>query len=158
MVVDKLEMPADIYNPIIEGLTRVIRGPGTTYDFYHETTGERLFRDFPIQIAGKTGTVQGTGKYPWNDSSVFGAFGLPASADDTTSPVPYTVVAFLEKSGYGSKAAAPVVKCIFLALTANADLDPVRLSDPLDTTSNQVAPELALTSPKCLGGSAGGRD
>ena len=158
VVVDKLEMPADIYNPIIEGLTRVIRGPGTTYDFYHETTGERLFRDFPIQIAGKTGTVQGTGKYPWNDSSVFGAFGLPASADDTTSPVPYTVVAFLEKSGYGSKAAAPVVKCIFLALTANANTDPVRLSDPLDTTSNQVAPELALTSPKCLGGSAGGRD
>ena len=30
--------------------------------------------------------------------------------------LPYTVVAYLEKSGYGSKAAAPVTKCMFLAL------------------------------------------
>ncbi len=158
VVLDKLEMPADVYNPIIAGLTRVIRGPGTTYDFYHETTGERLFANFPVAIAGKTGTVQGTGKYPWNDSSVFGAFGLPATADDTTSPVPYTVVAFLEKSGYGSKAAAPVVKCMFLALTNNVDLHPIRISDPLDVTSTEPAPEVTLPSARCLGGSAGGRD
>ena len=139
-------------------IASAIRGPGTTYDFYHETTGERLFANFPVAIAGKTGTVQGTGKYPWNDSSVFGAFGLPATADDTTSPVPYTVVAFLEKSGYGSKAAAPVVKCMFLALTNNVDLHPIRISDPLDVTSTEPAPEVTLPSARCLGGSAGGRD
>ena len=160
VTVDRLEMPPEIYNPIIAGVSRVITGPGVTYEFYHATTGESLFRDFPIQIAGKTGTVQGTGKYPWNDSSVFGAFGLPASADDVSAPYPYTVVAFLEKSGYGSKAAAPVVKCIFLALSADPSIsiDPVRISDPLDPTSNEVAPELVLEKSKCLGGSAGGRD
>jgi len=158
VTVSALEMPAGIYNPIIAGLTRVIRGPGVTSDFYHETTGERLFKDFPVQIAGKTGTVQGTGKYPWNDSSVFGAFGLPDNLDDVSSPVPYTVVAYLEKSGYGSKAAAPVVKCIYLALTGLADTDPVQLSDPLDTTANEPAPQRDLANTKCLGGSAGGRD
>lgn len=158
VVVDALEMPAEIYNPIIAGLTRVIRGPGMTYDFYHETTGERLFKDYPVQIAGKTGTVQGTGKYPWNDSSVFGAFGLPSSPDDVSSDVPYTVVAFLEKSGYGSKAAAPVVKCMFLALAGLVDTDPILISDPLDTTSNLPAEERELAGSRCLGGSAGGRD
>lgn len=156
--IDALEMPPEIYNPIIDGLTRVITGPGTTYDFYHATTGESLFKGFTVRIAGKTGTVQGTGKYPWNDSSVFAGFGLPATADDVSSPVPYTVVAYLEKSGYGSKAAAPVAKCIFLALTAQADLDPVLISDPLDVTSNEVAPPRVLDPAKCLGGSAGGRD
>lgn len=156
--IDALEMPPEIYNPIIEGLTRVITGPGTTYDFYHATTGESLFKGFQVSIAGKTGTVQGTGKYPWNDSSVFAGFGLPANADDVSSPVPYTVVAYLEKSGYGSKAAAPVAKCIFLALTGGADLDPVLISDPLDVTSNEVAPPRVLDPARCLGGSAGGRD
>ncbi len=158
VVVDALEMPPEIYNPIIEGVTRVIRGPGTFYEFYHATTGESLFKDFPVNVAGKTGTVQGTGKYPWNDSSAFAAFGLPSSADDTTSDVPYTVVAFLEKSGYGSKAAAPVVKCMFLALAGYADLDPVQVSNPLDVTSNVPAPDLVMKNSRCLGGSAGGRD
>ncbi len=158
VVIDSLEMPSEIYNPIIAGLTRVIRGPGVDYDFYHETTGERLFKDYPVQIAGKTGTVQGTGKYPWNDSAVFGAFGLPSNPDDVSSDVPYTVVAFLEKSGYGSKAAAPVVKCMFLALAGLADLDPILLSDPLDPTSDEPAPARVMRSRRCLGGSAGGRD
>ena len=67
-----------------------------------------------MPIAGKTGTAQGAGSYPWNDSSAFGAFSLDAS-------VPYTVVAYLEKAGYGAKAAGPVVKCMFLALS-----DPTR--------------------------------
>jgi len=158
VVVDALEMPPEIYNPILEGVTRVIRGPGMFYEFYHATTGESLFRDFPINIAGKTGTVQGTGKYPWNDSSAFGAFGLPSSPDDVSADVPYTVVAYLEKSGYGSKAAAPVVKCIFLVLGGFASTDPVLISDPLDITSNETAPELVLEQSRCLGGSAGGRD
>ncbi len=85
----------------------------STSDFYHKTTGENLFYDYPgdaIPIAGKTGTAQGASNYPWNDSSVFTAF----SIDEAN---PYVVTAYLEKSGYGSQAAAPVVKCTFLALS-----------------------------------------
>jgi penicillin-binding protein 2 len=157
VVVDTLEMPEAIYQPIIRGLTRVIRGPGVLSDFYHETTGEKLFAGYSVEIAGKTGTVQGTGKYPWNDSSVFGAFGL-TGIDALHSPVPYTVVAFLEKSGYGSKAAAPVVKCMFLALTDKVTLDPIQISDPLDVNSSEAAPEVELPSSLCLGGSGGAKD
>jgi penicillin-binding protein 2 len=151
---DQLEMPlAQVYNPIVEGLTRVIEGKGTYFprSFYHATTGETLFKNFPVRIAGKTGTAQGAGNLPWNDSSAFGAFSLDAA-------LPYTVFAYLEKSGYGSKAAAPVVKCIFLALSGNVPTDPVLISDPLDITSLVAAPPKQLTDGACLGGTSGIKD
>ncbi len=159
VVRDQLEMPTDtVYKPIIEGLTRVIRGPGVYYGFEHETTGFRLFRGFSVPIAGKTGTAQGAGNLPWNDSSVFGAFGVPDLNSDNATAVPFTVVAYLEKSGYGSKAAAPVVKCVFLALTAQTKLDPVLISDPLDTSAFTAAPNRQLTNAYCLGGTSGLKD
>jgi len=70
-------MREEIREAIVGGLTRVITGPGVTSDIYHSTTGEKLFRSYPkraLPIAGKTGTAQGAGNLPWNDSSVFGAF------------------------------------------------------------------------------------
>lgn len=159
VVRDQLEMdPATVYDPIVLGLTRVVRGPGTYYGFYHETTGERLFKGFPINIAGKTGTAQGAGNLPWNDSSVFAAFGVSDLNTEVANDVPYTVVAYLEKSGYGSKAAAPVVKCIFLALTEQVKLDPVVISDPLDLTGVTAAPARQLRNSFCLNGSSGLKD
>ncbi|HEX6659483.1 MAG TPA: penicillin-binding transpeptidase domain-containing protein, partial [Ilumatobacter sp.] len=106
VLVRQIAMPDEIRDPIVHGLERVIgtccASPGVTSDFYHKTTGENLFFDYPgdaIPIAGKTGTAQGANNYPWNDSSVFTGF----SVDDTH---PYVVTAYLEKSGYGSQAAA----------------------------------------------------
>jgi len=146
----QLDMPNEYRDPIITGLTRVITGPGVEYPKgrYRATTGERLFKDYPkdgIMIAGKTGTAQGAGQYPWNDSSVFGGFSL----DDNR---PYTAVAYLEKSGYGSKGAAPVVKCIFTLLSARGVPDPVLPSDPLDLNSPYVAQPQQLADTGCLGG------
>ena len=158
---DQLEMPPEIIEPILNGLARVTnafrqRNPGTTYpsNFYHTTTGEKLFQSYPMEtlrIAGKTGTAQGAGSYPWNDSSAFGAFSL----DDTQS---YTVVAYLEKSGYGSKAAAPVVKCIFTALALETAMDPVLPSDPLDLNSLVPAPPTALADSTCMPAAVDARD
>lgn len=148
---DQLEMPPEVIQPILEGLERVIRGKGVRFQGYHATTGESLFRGFPVKIAGKTGTAQGAATLPWNDSSVFGGF----SIDDT---LPYTVVSYLEKSGYGSKAAAPVTKCMFLALAGKTTMDPVYASDPLDLNSTVPAADQTLPDATCLGGSAGVRD
>jgi penicillin-binding protein 2 len=138
----------EVLSPIVEGLTRVITGPGVTSDFYHATTGERLFSAYPqrtLPIAGKTGTAQGAGNLPWNDSSAFAAFSL-----DKTQP--YTAVAYLEKSGYGSRAAAPVVKCLFTALAGKMKVTPARPSDPLDIGSFDVAPAPPSWNPLCLVG------
>jgi penicillin-binding protein 2 len=146
-----IELGGGIGEAINTGLARVITGPGVRSDYYHSTTGERLFRTYPYEelpIAGKTGTAQGLGNQPWNDSSTFAAYGLN---DDT----PYTVAAYLEKSGYGSRAAAPVVKCVYMALAAATALHPVLLSDPLDLTMPTAAPSRSMPSRACLAGQFG---
>lgn len=146
----QIAMPDDIRNPIVRGLTRVIYGQGVDSDFYHKTTGEHLFFDYPrgdeaIPLAGKTGTAQGANNYPWNDSSVFSAF----STDDDR---PYVITAYLEKAGYGSQAAAPVVKCAFLALSGLALLDPVELAEPLNLDATVAAPPQAMPDASRPGG------
>ncbi len=146
----QLPLAAESWDEIQRGLSRVITGPGTTSDFYHSTTGENLFyyyRDTPgaIPLAGKTGTVQGAGNYPWNDSSAFAAYSQDPSR-------PYTVSAFLEKAGYGSQAAAPVVKCMFMQMSGIVDADPVRLSDALDTSTEVAAQPRELADTRCYDG------
>lgn len=134
---------------IVEGLSRVITGPGVRSDIYHSTTGEKLFRSYPkraLPIAGKTGTAQGAGNLPWNDSSAFAAFSKNPN-------IPYTAVAYLEKSGFGSRAAAPVVKCVFTALAGKARVIDAQPADPLDINAITPAPEQRLASPFCLVGS-----
>jgi penicillin-binding protein 2 len=147
-IVSTISEREEVFAPIIQGLTRVITGPGVTSDFYHSTTGERLFSAYPqrtLPIAGKTGTAQGAGNLPWNDSSAFAAFSLDNDR-------PYTAVAYLEKSGYGSRAAAPVVKCLFTALAGRMKVNPAQPSDPLDIGSFDVAPPPASWNPLCLVG------
>jgi penicillin-binding protein 2 len=147
-VVRDIQIRPEIRDPIVRGLTRVIEGPGVTSDFYHATTGEKLFRSYPsrsLPIAGKTGTAQGAGNLPWNDSSVFASF----SKDPKQ---PYSVVAYLEKSGYGSRAAAPVVKCVYTALAGKVAVAPAVPADPLDIASFAVASPQLLSNPLCLVG------
>ncbi|MEY2443992.1 MAG: penicillin-binding protein 2, partial [Ilumatobacteraceae bacterium] len=158
---DQLEMPPEIRDPIINGLKRVVntdrvREPGVRNpkSFYHTTTGEKLFETYPMStlpIAGKTGTAQGAASFPWNDSSIFGAFSL----DETQ---PYTVIAYLEKSGFGAKAAAPVVKCVFTALAGKTAMDPVLPSDQLDLNSVLPAPPTELSDSSCMPPAVDARD
>ena len=143
-----IPMRPDVIEPVVSGLRRVITGPGVDFDYYHKTTGENLFRNYTgVPIAGKTGTAQGFNNLPWNDSSAFGAFSM-----DTTQP--YSAFAYLEKAGYGAVAAAPVVKCLFLALSDKWRVDNLVPADPLDTASNLPAATTRLRNPLCLVSSA----
>lgn len=147
-LVRQIPFPEEYKKEITDGLRRVITGPGTTSDYYHSTTGEKLFYYYPstaIPVAGKTGTAQGRNNYPWNDSSAFAAYSIDPEN-------PYTVSAYLEKAGYGSQAAGPVVKCIFLQMSGVAPADPVTLSDPLNTDSIFAAPEKELRDQSCFAG------
>ncbi len=150
-----VDLPPEIRDPIETGLARVITGPGVTSDYYHSTTGEKLFERYPydlLPIAGKTGTAQGAASLPWNDSSAFAAFSL-----DPNQPV--VAAAYLEKAGYGSRAAAPVVKCALMAYAGAANLPPVLPSNPLDVNSTSAAPQRELRDRSCLSGASfGGRD
>ena len=60
------------------------------------------------------------------------------------NPWPFVVTAYLEKAGYGSQAAAPVVKCTFMALSDLVPVEPVQLSEPLDLNDTVSAPSLEL--------------
>jgi penicillin-binding protein 2 len=148
-VIRRIEMAAENWDEIGRGLRRVITGPGQQVGSqYRSTTGERLFYYYPetaIPVAGKTGTAQGAGNYPWNDSSAFAAY-------STDPQRPYTVSAYLEKAGYGSQAAGPVVKCMFLQMSGVAPADPVRVSDALDTTTTQAAQPRQLADTSCYEG------
>jgi penicillin-binding protein 2 len=147
----EIDMTKENRDPIVNGLRRVIEGKGVDFGYYHKATGELLFKNYArktLPIAGKTGTAQGFGNYPWNDSSAFAAFSLDPNQ-------PYTAVAYLEKSGYGSQAAAPVVKCLFSALAGQTKPSAVVPSDPIDLNATAVSPIQFLANPLCLSGFGG---
>lgn len=91
-VAARIEMPRAYWNAIEKGLISVIKNPrGTAY---------RVFQNFPVPIAGKTGSAQVTGAdaHGW-----FAAYG-PVDAPEIV------VVAFVENGGGGASAAAPMAR------------------------------------------------
>lgn len=138
-------VPMDVNKvaPIYEGLKGVITGDPVTG---HLPTGFKMFRGYSIRetLSGKTGTAQGRENLPENDSSVFAAFENRLDG--------YTVGAYLEKSGYGSQAAAPVVRCIFQAIRGQVEMDEVVMSDVLDINSTLAAPSNLLRDFACVQG------
>ncbi len=114
----------------------------------HEPTAQQAFKGFPhstIPIAGKTGTAQGANNAQENDSSVFVAYQTGENAQTG-----YTVGAYLEKAGYGKRAAAPVVRCLMLGVNGLYVLDEPQLSDELDVRSPVAAPRNPMPSEACL--------
>ena len=114
-----IDMPPEVRDPIFAGLVGVTQQKdGTAYG---------SFQGFPAgwTVAGKTGTAQVTGK---TDTALFAGFG-PAESPK------YVAVAVLEESGFGARAAAPVVRAIFEPL-ADPSLMPVL--EPGGTLSKPV--------------------
>lgn len=99
--VRKLDIPPEVRDPIMQGLTGVVTdGRGTA---------AAAFAGFPFSafpIVGKTGTAQAGNK---QDTSLFVAFG------PTTDPQ-YAVGVVMEEAGFGASAAAPVARRILEAL------------------------------------------
>jgi penicillin-binding protein 2 len=104
----EVPLPPNVRQPLYDGLVNVpVSGTAT-----------RAFAGFPLDtypIAGKTGTAQVDGKA---DTAVFAAFG-PAPAPR------YSVSVFLEQSGFGGTAAAPVARALFDSLSGVVPLQPV---------------------------------
>jgi penicillin-binding protein 2 len=146
----QIPMSPELRDPIVSGLRRNVTGPGVNG---RSTTAEELFDvgyDGGLPVAGKTGTAQGAANYPWFDSSVFGAFTVGNDGNSPNYEYPFTVVAYLENSGYGSRGAGPVAKCLFLVLGGQIATDEVKMSDPLDITSTQVAEPSRLRDSRCM--------
>ena len=107
-VLRDLEIPAEITDPILDGLNGVTR----TGAIYNGTASE-AFGDvgFPLDrwpVAGKTGTAERDGKA---DTSLFAAFGpadYPGLGIDVPGEPELAVAVVMEEAGFGSVAAAPV--------------------------------------------------
>ena len=116
---NRVELPAAHRDPVMEGLQ------GVTTD--EEGTAFEVFEGFDPgwPVAGKTGTAEVASK---EDTSLFVGFG-PVE----TPRVVATVV--LEESGFGSEAAAPVVRRL-LDLVAHPEMLPIH---PTSTESDDPA-------------------
>ncbi len=106
-VAEQVPLPPEFRQPLYDGLVGVpVSG-----------TAVRAFSGFPLDtypIAGKTGTAQVDNK---SDTAVFAAFG-PAPAPR------YAMSVFLEESGFGGTASAPVARALFDALSGLVPLTP----------------------------------
>ncbi|HEX2064748.1 MAG TPA: penicillin-binding protein 2, partial [Acidimicrobiales bacterium] len=110
--VGRVDLPAPIRTPILQGLEGAVADP--------KGTAVSAFAGFPLPVlpvAGKTGTAEVRGAR--NDTALFVAF-APAAAPQ------YVVAVIMEESGFGGSAAAPVARRIFEAL-AGTPPGPVEL-------------------------------
>lgn len=106
-VTAELDMPDNVWNPMNRGFGGVpVSGTaaGAFAGWNHNS--------WPV--SGKTGTAQVDGKA---DTAVFAAWG-------PTDDPQYTVVVFLEESGFGSDSAAPVARWILEPLSGQSELQP----------------------------------
>lgn len=91
----KVEIDESHRRVVLEGLHQAAQAPGGT--------AEPVFGNFPIRVAGKTGTAERQGQ---SDQAWFAAL---APYDDPE----IVAVATIEGGGWGAEAAAPVVRTIF---------------------------------------------
>jgi penicillin-binding protein 2 len=131
-VLRRITFPEGYRDAVIRGLEGVVRNPlGTAYE---------VFQTYPtdaIPVVGKTGTAQDFTKKSERDNSLFAAFGPPDRPR-------YTVVAVMERSGFGSQAAAPVVRHVFEALSDPALIPRLEEAPPLGVEPPDAVPAAPL--------------
>jgi cell division protein FtsI/penicillin-binding protein 2 len=125
--VGEVLLAPDHRQSIMDGLVGVIK----------DGTGKNTFKDYDYArypIAGKTGTAQDATQVAEHDSSaVRGPRPLVVDA-----PPQYAIGAVLE-GRYGAWHAAPVVKCLFEAISGQRAIADPRAADPLDRSSRVAA-------------------
>ncbi|HEX9260779.1 MAG TPA: penicillin-binding protein 2 [Acidimicrobiales bacterium] len=138
--VGEVLMAPDHRQAIMDGLVGVIK----------DGTGKNTFADYDYKrypIAGKTGTSQDALQVAEHDTSLFVGFG-PLAVD---APPQYTIGAVLEKAGYGAWSAAPVVKCLFEAISGQQPIaEPLPADNPFDKTARVAATLPPLADTACL--------
>ncbi len=127
-VVNELSLPAEIRQPIVDGLTGAVND-------VEEGTAAGSFQGFPENfiVAGKTGTAQVTGKA---DTAVFVGFGPVESPR-------YVAAAMLEESGFGGIASAPLVRRILEPLADPSSMPTVGPGGVLDAPLAEQADPFA---------------
>ncbi len=145
-VVNHVDIPQEWQANITRGLIGVLKK-----NTFPTGTAYRTFLDYgydSFPIAGKTGTAQAGSNEPEKDSSVFVGFG-PVGPGSKPS---YTIGVVIERGGFGAEGAAPVVKCLFEAVSGQSStpLAEPQQSDPLDPNSTQAGTIAPLADTSCV--------
>ena len=85
-------------------------------------TAGSVFADFPVKVAGKTGTAELKPKQPFAWFAAYGPVEAPR----------YVVVALVEEGGSGSQIAAPIVRKIFDGLFGQESGEDIRVGEAAD--------------------------
>jgi len=128
-VLRELDFEPDHLDQVQEGLEGVLTGAGGT--------AVAAFAGFPhgeCTVAGKTGTAQVRGKA---DTSVFAAYGCTNLGEPEIA-----IAVVLEESGFGSSAAAPVVRNVLEPL-ANDELPRARTFDEIESAQADQLAQIA---------------
>lgn len=105
----------DVFDRLVESLTQVTTRSGAS--LAERGTAYSVFRDFPVTVAGKTGTAEvGGGRAPHSWFAGFAPVEHPA----------VSVIVFVENGGYGSQTAAPIARDL---LRKFFELYPEKLTD-----------------------------
>jgi penicillin-binding protein 2 len=162
--VGHVDLPADWHAAMLQGFT------GVTQSTSPRGTASDVFAGFPFDrfsVAGKTGTAQ-TGHDASGQEKFSNAFFVGFGPTGATR---YVGVSILEQAGYGSAAAAPVVRAMLEPLATTGawpTVEPaVPSSPPPPTTSTTTTPSTTTTlpgeataengaaSPEAVGGATG---
>ena len=93
----EVEIPDSFRNPIMDGLVGAAMKPGGT--------SYQVFGNFPVDVAGKTGTAETTVDGVLVDQAWYAAL---VPADDPKVAVVYTI----EQGGFGAETAAPAARAL----------------------------------------------
>jgi penicillin-binding protein 2 len=145
-VANHIDLEQSWRDAITRGLIGVTQKGTFPFGTANKTFANYNFANYPI--AAKTGTAQAGNGEAANDSSLFVGFG-PVRAGDVPQ---YTIGSIIEKGGFGAEGAAPVVKCLFEAVSGQnkTPLAEPQQSDPLDPNTLQVATLPPLQDTNCL--------
>ena len=135
VVVNTIELPADMALPVLDGLSRVVSTD--RLDNGNGATAKDAFKGYDqdrLRVWGKTGTAQTDKEKDERDTSLFVSFGGPPDGQPK-----WAMAAVLEDSGFGGRAAAPVTRCIWEALGQYDKVAEPKQSEPLDKTNNVPA-------------------
>jgi penicillin-binding protein 2 len=130
-VLNNVELTSSMTKPIHDGFGLVVAQFQTNdRTDPQRSTAADVFKEYDLKgypIYGKTGTAQTGDQADEKDTSLFVAYGGPASELPR-----YTIGAVMEQAGFGARSAAPVVKCLFEAVRDTGKLTEPTQSLPLN--------------------------
>lgn len=146
-VLATIDVPPEMVKPIVQGLEDVVRKYKVNGQV---STAGSVFESYDLEgypVWGKTGTAQTGNNEDEKDTSLFTGVGGPAGEAPH-----YAITAVMEEAGFGARAAAPVVRCLFEALRFPDRLPEPSQSYPLDPnqTLPAVLPALEEGNTICL--------